>query len=147
MANGIHDIMQSFRFLVEIDGMYVGGFTHVSGLDVEVVRETYREGGLNGFEHQFASGIKYSPIVLKRGIVNSSVLLNWCQSVIKGNIQRMHGAIVLLDAKGEESCRWTFFDAYPIRWTGPDLDAMNREVAFESITLAHNGIKASLKNK
>lgn len=138
------DIMQAFRFHVEIDGMFVGGFSQVSGLEVEVVTESYREGGENGFEHQLVTGIKYSPIVLKRGIADSSIFLRWCQSVVKGNIIRMHGSIVLLDSKDKEQCRWSFFDAYPIKWTGPDLNSMNSEVAIESITLAHNGIKVPM---
>ncbi|HEC98658.1 MAG TPA: phage tail protein, partial [Nitrospirae bacterium] len=42
---------------------------------------------------------------------------------------------------GEDKWRWNFSDAYPVKWTGPELRADNNTVAFETIELAHHGIK------
>jgi len=41
------DPYAGFNFLVEIDGLLVGGFTEVTGLQVETESHDYREGGLN----------------------------------------------------------------------------------------------------
>ncbi len=42
---------------------------------------------------------------------------------------------------------WDFKEAFPVKWTGPDLRAVSTEVAFESIELAHRGLsRPSLSN-
>ena len=129
------------RFRVEIDGLYVAGFSEVSGLDIETEVDDYREGGNNGYVHTYVLGTKYSNLVLKRGITDSE-LWNWYMNAVEGNIQRKNGSVVVLDSEGQETFRWNFYEAYPIKWTGPQLSAMSSEIAVESIELAHNGIKA-----
>jgi len=42
----------AFNFLVEIQGLTVGGFTEVTGLQVEVEVHDYREGGVNEYIHK-----------------------------------------------------------------------------------------------
>ena len=135
------DPYSSFRFMVEIDSLVVAGFSEVSGLQAETQIENYREGGVNDYVHRLPKETTYSNIILKRGITDSDVLWKWHQDVVSGKIERRSGHIVLLDSEGNETWRWTFVDAYPAKWTGPDLRAQNSTVAFESIELVHNGIK------
>jgi len=47
--------------LVEINGLVVGGFSEVSGLEVEIDVEEYREGGKNEYVHYLPTGAKYPP--------------------------------------------------------------------------------------
>jgi hypothetical protein len=35
---------------------------------------------------------------------------------------------------------WDFKEAFPVKWTGPELRADSGNVAFESIELAHRGL-------
>ena len=42
----------AFAFCVEIDGIASGGFARVKGLSREVKHESYREGGVNEYEHK-----------------------------------------------------------------------------------------------
>lgn len=130
----------SFRFLVEIEGLVVGGFSEVSGLQAETEVEDYREGGVNDFVHKLPKGTKYPNLVLKRGVTDSDVLWEWHQDVVNGRIRRKSGSIVLLDGEGNETWRWGFMDAYPTKWTGPDLAGNSANVAVEAIELAHHGI-------
>ena len=51
---------QTFNFAVEIEGLLVGGFTEVSGLESEVEVEEYREGGVNGFVHKLPVRTKFA---------------------------------------------------------------------------------------
>jgi len=131
----------SFRFLVEIEGLVVGGFSEVSGLQAETQVEEYREGGVNDFIHRLPKETRYPNLTLKRGITDSDVLWKWHQDVVNGKVTRKSGYIVLLDSEGNESWRWNFIDAYPAKWVGPDLGADSNTVAFETIELVHNGIK------
>ena len=131
----------NFRFLVEIDGIAVARASEVSGIQVEIEIETYEEGGVNDFIHQLPKRAKYQPIVLKRGIADNDEFWEWHQKCVNGLIVRKNGSIILLDSEGEEKRRWNFVQAFPSKWTGPELKADSAAVAFESIELVHHGIK------
>lgn len=135
------DPYQSFNFLVEIQGLIVGGFSEVSGIQAETEVEEVREGGVNDYVHRLPKVTRYPNVVFKRGITDSDVLWNWHQDVINGNIVRLTVFVILRDALGSERWRWSFNEAYPIKWVGPDLKADSNAVAIESLELAHNGFK------
>lgn len=135
-----NDPYLNFRFLVEIQGLIVGGFSEVSGLQAETEVEEIREGGVNDHVHKLPKITKYTNITLKRGITDSDVLWKWHQKVVRGLFLRKSGFIILLDSEGNEKWRWHFIDAYPVKWTGPDLKADSSTVAVESVEITHNGI-------
>lgn len=134
-----------FRFWVEIDGLFVGGFTEVSGLRSETEVEEYREGGVNTHVHRFPKVTKYPSLVLKRGVTNSVELWNWYKDVAEGIVERKNGSVVLLDQAGDEIWRWNFFDSYPVKWIGPELKASRAEIAVEVLEIVHNGLKGIAK--
>lgn len=136
-----NDPYLSFRFQVEIEGLIAGGFSEVSGLQVETETEDHREGGVNDYVHKIIKGTKQQNLTLKRGITDSDTLWKWHQDVVNGKIKRKSGRIILLDLEGNEKWHWTFQDAYPVKWTGPDLKADGNNIAIETLELAHNGIK------
>ncbi|MBE9592051.1 MAG: phage tail protein [Proteobacteria bacterium] len=131
----------NFRFLVEIQGLIVGGFSEVAGLQAETEIEEKPEGGVNDYVHKLPKITKYPNITLKRGITDSDALWNWHQDVVNGKFERKSGFIILMDSEGNEKWRWYFEHAYPVKWTGPDLKADNSAVAVETLELAHNGLK------
>lgn len=133
--------LMSFRFLIEIEGLATAHASEVTGLQIETETEPYEEGGVNDFVHQLPKRTKYQHITLKRGITDRDELWGWYQEVISGKFRRKSGAIILMDFTGQEKWRWNFEKAYPVKWTGPDLKADSNSVAFETIELAHNGIK------
>jgi phage tail-like protein len=133
------DPYRAFRFLVEIQGLEVGGFQSVSGIERDTKIEPYREGGVNDHEVQHAGITTYPPLRLKRGLADSS-LWAWHQSVILGRIQRMVMSVVLLDEARREAWRWIFVDAYPAKWSGADLDATQSVVATETVEFVHHGL-------
>ncbi len=135
------DPYMGFRFLVEIQGLIVAGFTEVTGLQAETEFEEIKEGGVNDHIHKLPKLTKYPNITLKRGITDSDVLWKWHQEVVSGHFKRKDGFIVLLDSVGDEKWRWFFSDAYPVKWTGPDLKTDSSTVAVETLELAHNGIR------
>jgi phage tail-like protein len=131
----------TFNFLVEIEGLLVGGFSEVTGLQVETMIETYREGGLNDHEHKLAGPSRYpSNLVLKHGLTDDDTLWNWHQDVTRGIVNRKNGSIILLDSAGDEQWRWNFTEAYPVKWVGPDLRGGASEVAVEALELVHHGL-------
>jgi phage tail-like protein len=127
------DPYQVFNFIVEIEGILVGGFSECSGLQVETEFYDYREGGQNDFVHRFAGPTKYPPLLLKHGLTQIDGLWSWHQDVVQGKIY-------LLDKQGIPVMWWDFKEAIPLKWTGPDLRADSGAVAFESVELAHHGL-------
>ncbi len=134
------DPFLGFRFRVEIDGLEVGGFSEVSGLQVETEVKEYREGGVNDFIHKLAGPTRYpANLNLKHGLI-TDVLWQWAASVRKGEISPKLVTIHLLDMTGGAVVSWTFADAYPVKWSGPDLRAESNTVAIESVELVHKGM-------
>lgn len=129
-----------FRFLVEIDALIVAGFSSVSGLEITLETEDVEEGGVNTHTHTLPKRFDYPNIELERGLTDSTELLEWVQAVRNGDIDRRNGRIVVLDSQGKESWGWEFHGAYPVTWSGPDLNAEQSEVAIERLELTHRGI-------
>jgi phage tail-like protein len=134
------DPYQSSNFVVEIEGLLVGGFTDCTGLQIEIEAHEYREGGQNEFVHRFAGATRHPPLVLKHGVSPIDGLWGWHQDVAAGNIQRRNGTIYLMNQAQVPVVWWHFREALPLKWTGPDLRADTALVAFESIELAHRGL-------
>ena len=131
----------SFRFSIEIKGGPVAAFSEVSGLDFESAVETFREGGELGHEHQLAGPTKFpSRIVLKRGVTDSKDLWSWHQDVTRGRVTRKDVSVVLRNSAGEEKWRWSFREAAPVKWVGPQFRASSSEVAIETLELIHKGL-------
>ena len=134
------DPYMSYRFKVEIDGITSIGASEVTGLQLETETETYEEGGANDFVHILPKRTKYQHIILKRGITDKDDIWNWYMDVVRGIFKRKSGAIFLMDVPGKDLWRWGFKEAYPVKWTGPELKTDSNTVAFETIELAHHGI-------
>jgi|SRR5580704_1369518 phage tail-like protein len=138
------DPFRSYNFAVEVEGLVAGGFSEVSGLEIDIEVQQYREGGVNGFIHQRAGPAKYpSNLIFKRGVTDSKVLWNWYWDVVQGTINRKNVSVLLMDESGEERLRWNFEQAYPVKWAGPGLHAGSNEVAIETLELAHKGLISS----
>ncbi|HUL12171.1 MAG TPA: phage tail protein [Methylococcaceae bacterium] len=134
----------AFNFAIEIEGLLVGGFTEVSGLESEIEMEEYQEGGVNNYVHHLPRQTKPAHLVFKKGLTDISTLWNWYDNTSQGIIQRKNGTIMLLDRKQIPVMWWNFRNALPVKWTGPDFDSGSDQVAFESIELVHEGLTKPL---
>jgi phage tail-like protein len=134
----------TFNFAVEIEGLLVGGFTEVSGLESQIEMEPYREGGVNGFVHQLPGSVSHSNVVLRHGLTATSALWNWYDNTVRGVVQRKNGTVMLLDRRQIPVMWWNIRNALPVRWTGPTFNASSDEVGFESLELAHEGLTKPL---
>lgn len=133
------DPYAGFRFVVEIDGVQQGGFSKVRGLQRETRVESFREGGVNDFEHKLVTLTAYPALVLDRGLAASS-LWEWHQKVIEGRVERRTITITLRDERGRDVWGWTVQGAFPSKWSVADLDAASGQVAAESVEFVHHGL-------
>lgn len=128
-------------FSVEIEGIQEAFFRECSGLESEIEVLPYEEGGVNDHPHKLPGRAKFPNVILKRGVTDSKDLWKWFSGGIQGKVKRKTVNIVLYNAEGSEVKRWTFKDAYPIKWTGPGLNANENTLAIETLELTHEGMK------
>ena len=134
------DPYHGFHYVVELEGLTVGGFTRVKGLMRETRVDSYREGGVNDFEHKLASGTGFGNLVLERGLM-AATLWDWHQEVTDGAIRRRKVTIALRDESDTEVWRWHADGAFPVKWSVSDFDAVSSQVVVESMEFAHHGVR------
>lgn len=139
------DPYAAFRFHVEIDGILAGGFSQVSGIELELQVESYEEGGVNHFTHHLVKSMRFPNLVLTRGLLpKHGIWWDWMEQVRQGRIERRSGRLIVFDAQHEgEHDYFSFTGACPVRLRMSDLDASSNTVATEALELAHHGILRS----
>jgi phage tail-like protein len=134
------DPLRGFRFLLEIDGITSGAFTRVKGLSREVKHESYREGGVNEYEHKLLTSVSYPVVVLERGLALDD-LWTWALAASDGEVERKTLRLRLQDEANEKVWAWQIEHALPVRWAVSDLDAQTSPVVMETLELAHHGLR------
>ncbi len=119
----------------------------VSGLEEETEVRQYREGGDNSTVRKLAGLNSYSPIVLEMGSTFDTALWDWRQKVKREGAQgnRKSLSIIQQNEMREEVKRWQVFDAWPSKFTAPELDASSSDTAVESIEIQHEGLDLVVK--
>jgi phage tail-like protein len=120
-------------------------FQEVSGLYVSVGTEDYPEGGQNRFVHKLPKGTSYDNLVLKRGVVKGSKLVEWCNKTVEElQFEPMDVLVSLLDEKGKPLYAWNIVHAFPTKWSFEGLNAESGELLIESMELNYHYF--SIKN-
>lgn len=131
------DPFANYNFLVEIDGVAAAGFAEASGLSTETDVIEYRNGNEPATVRKLPGLTKYANVVLKRGITRDSSLWDWRKTVIDGQVQRRNVQIRLLDEARQPVVSFTLYEAWPVKYEGPILNAKGNEVAIETLEIAH----------
>jgi len=134
------DPVAELRFKVDLPGITIGRFRECSGIEVEVETLDYMEGGSNDFVHKLPTRVKYPNVVLKRGVTHEEALAKWFFDS-RYTPQRRDMTITLLGPGTQVVRSWTFMNAYPVKWTGPNLSTNSNQVAVESLEVVHNGLR------
>jgi phage tail-like protein len=140
MAPNDLQLLSRHSFVLKIPGIdEIGVFMHCSGLQVEFDVYDYHEGGNNDFVHRLPGAARYPPLVLSRGLTNEQALLKWFWATLT-QADRKEVTITLSYGTGPPRS-WTFTDAFPVKWMGPQMDSNATDVAMESLEIAHTGLK------
>lgn len=131
-----------FHFKVEVSGLSSNAddvrFTEVSGLSMEIGTEEVPEGGENRFAQKYPTRVKYPELVLKRGLLTSSEILDWIEDCVENlEIEPRDVFVKLLNEEHEPLMTWHLIKAYPTKWSVSDLNASNNAVVIESLQLAY----------
>jgi len=147
MPNARVDPFPRYRFVVEIEGIARAGFMSVSGLEEETAVREYREGGDNSTVRKLAGLNSYSAITLEAGSTFDTSLWDWRQRIKREGAQanRKPISIIQQNEAGQEVKRWQVFDAWPSKFTAPELDASSSDNAVESVEIQHEGLDLVVK--
>jgi phage tail-like protein len=141
------DPFRAYNFKLSINNITEAHFTEVSGLGVRIERISYREAGNNSIVRAIPGRVAYSAVTLRFGLSGSGEMWEWLMTAVQGKVRRRNVSIIMLDPAGEtEVLRWNLDNAWPEEWHGAPLDAMSRELAIETLVLAHEGLKRERAN-
>ncbi len=124
---------------------FLGIFKGLTGLDVSFDVLEYREGGNNDFVHRLPGRMIYPNLTLSWGLVNDEALLQWfMQTHTQAQTQEI--TLTLTTSAGGQTNnarKFAFTDAFPVRWSGPQLQATaaDPETWGETLEIAHSGLK------
>lgn len=77
-------------------------------------------------------------VTLRRAVGRDRRLFDWRRALAHGRDDARTVVIVLLDgAGGDPVSAWTLADARPVRWSGPELDALSNGIAFEELEITY----------
>lgn len=139
-VTGTIEPVAGFRFGIEIANKTVAWFTECNGLSMERDIYSYEEGGVNDYVHQLPNRIKYSRISLKRGVADSTLWGWFSEGLYDAKVKRQNISILLYNGDQSKVQRWNLVNAYPVKWTGPDLKADGNQVAVETLEIVHHGM-------
>jgi phage tail-like protein len=144
-AQPANDIYMNCNFVLTISDADTSGknisagFTKVSGIEAEWELESYEEGGYNGV-HYFPKQLKYPHLVMEYGITHNAFFSTWFFNTVGGGISRLTMVLSMLGTAQTTVAAWQITDAYPVKYIGPDMNALSSEVAITRIEFVHSGI-------
>ena len=130
------NITAGFRFVVAVDNVPVGAFIECTLPVIEWEVEEVKEGGLNTYIHQLPGRRKSARITLKNGVGVAPELIDWANQNLGGTFKRRKVTITLYDSLLSPMMVWSIEQAYPIKWTGPQLKSDDNSVAIQTFELA-----------
>ena len=104
---------RNVRFRLSIDGINIAGFNQVTISESSADAIEYREGDHPPYLGKQPGLIKYTNVVLKKGITQSQDLYKWFNDVKNGKLERKKAIIFLDDFAGKEVKKWVCTNCWP----------------------------------
>ncbi|MCA4135440.1 phage tail protein [Arthrobacter sp. M4] len=136
------DPYRAYNFKLVIQGVVQGHFTNVDGLGLKIGRILYRAGGENSTVRVIPGQVEYTPVTLRYGLTDSTEMLQWLFKAVDGRVERRNVSIAMLNDSGSaEVRRWNLLGAWPCDWFGAPLDALGKDLAIESLSIAYDRLE------
>ena len=144
------DPYKQFKFRVRWDGRYVAGVSRVTPLRRRTQVAAYREGGDPNVQRKSPGVTSFDPITLERGRTHDVEFEQWANKVwnlgagpgteVSLRDFRKDITIELFNEAGQKVMAFNVFRCWPSEYVAlGELEANEGAVAFESLTLEHEG--------
>lgn len=149
----IYDPPLGFHFVVRFENLRPATadfkFQSVSGLSMEMLTESHKEGGNNQYDLELPMKSQYADLILKRGLWirgederledTSGTLQAWCHRTIQSLIVRPSNVrISLYNPKRDPIMSWWIKGAWPKKWNVSDFNAEENQIVIETIELHYD---------
>jgi phage tail-like protein len=121
------------KYTLEVDGAVVGSLISLEG----TFSSDYKNGD-DPITHKHVGKPKYNEATLRLGggnTVGNHDFDGWYKKVLAGAVDRKSISVVIMNDAGEET-RITFFECWPKKYIGPNLNARNSGHATEILEIA-----------
>lgn len=144
--------LTKMNFLVQVDQVQgAAAFSEVTGIESSVDVIEFRQGNANSLAPVKIPGlVKHGNVTLKFGYTLDSAFKTWiteCVSETRGQMPRYNVQIEMIDINGGATQQvataitgsrvWMLTNAWVTKYNAPDLNALQSEVAIESVELAY----------
>ena len=151
-GNGLAYPLTKMNFLVTVDGVSgTAAFSEVRGIEATVDVIEFRQGNAHSLAPVKIPGlVKHGNVTLKFGYTLDSAFKTWiqeCVSEVRGEMPRSRVQIEMIDINGgapqslvetiSGTRVWVLTNAWVTKYTAPDLNASQSEVAIETVELAY----------
>lgn len=141
------------NFLVTVDTIKAtAAFSEASGMDASIEVIDFRQGNSGSFSPVKVPGlVKHGNVTLRYGYTESNEFRNWamaCMSDTRAEMMQRHDVkIELLNttagmkgdnttANGNTANQYILRDAWVCRYTAPEMNALQSEIAIETVEIA-----------
>ena len=135
------DALIGSRFGLEIDGVEMAYFQSASGFSNEtsLVDDPVAMGNGITVIRKLPGQLTWGPLSLTRGVTSDMALWEWRKAVIDGDTagMRRNCSLIMFNHSGEEMVRYNFEQAWPSKWTGPDVKADDSAVVIETLEIQY----------
>lgn len=115
-------------------------FQRVKGLTSTVTTTPITEGGQNLYTQQVPSRVSYGNLVLERGLwIGSPLHLEFETTLSLFKFGPSNVLVTLFSSSFVPLAAWSFFRAYPVKWSVSDLDASSTTgLLIDSLELSYS---------
>ncbi|MFN9071132.1 MAG: phage tail protein [Cyanobacteriota bacterium] len=118
-------------------------FQEVSGLQAAITTRTDESAAAQMYRKVIPTGVDYSNLVLKRGVVINSALTQQVQLALHDfKLLRSNVLVTIYSELGVPTAAFLFAEAYPIAWEINSLNASKEEILIESLTLTYTRMRS-----
>lgn len=150
--SGNTDILDTFRFQVDMDGNTRAGFVECTAPRVEIKVREYIEAGRHMNPRKITQSASFPPIVLRRGVSTDTDFIDWVKSLFDINNS---GGLPTLNPKnrrklkifqykrtGQLAKTYVLYGCVPsLLVAAGDFNAMEDAVSMESLTIEYEGFE------
>jgi phage tail-like protein len=137
------DPLLTFMYQLDVQDTITGFFTECSGIGSEhdVAEQQAVDANGHAFVMKVPGRLKYTDVTLKRGITSSMDIWEWRAVAEAGDMAscRKNATITAFNRNFEAVAQWNFYNAWPMKVSGPDFNSSNSEFGVEEVVIVHEG--------